>query len=73
MKHDKPVMSVLNVERAFVNLVLQLLPDHNYNLTNFSSLVMGGDYIKAVLKRNKAENITRVLYPNDNVSGNLYF
>ena len=28
---------------------------------------MGGDYIKAVLKRNKAENITKVLYPNDNV------
>ena len=28
-----------------------------------------GDYIKAVLDRNLAENITRVLYPNDNVSG----
>ncbi len=27
-----------------------------------------GDYIKAVLDRNLAENITRVLYPNDNVS-----
>ncbi len=26
-----------------------------------------GDYIKAVLDRNLAENITRVLYPNDNV------
>ena len=27
-----------------------------------------GDYIQAVLSRNTAENITRVLYPNDNVS-----
>jgi len=26
-----------------------------------------GDYIQAVLSRNTAENITRVLYPNDNV------
>lgn len=28
-----------------------------------------GDYIEAVLDRNLAENISRVLYPNDNVSG----
>lgn len=26
-----------------------------------------GDYIQAVLDRNLAENISRVLYPNDNV------
>lgn len=26
-----------------------------------------GDYISAVLERNEAENITRVLYPNDNI------
>ncbi|KAF0989776.1 hypothetical protein HZS_1655, partial [Henneguya salminicola] len=26
-----------------------------------------GDYIKAVLDRNKAENISKVLYPNDNI------
>lgn len=31
-------------------------------------LVNNGDYIQAVLDRNLAENITRVLYPNDNVS-----
>jgi len=31
-------------------------------------LVQKGDYISAVLDRNEAENITRVLYPNDNVS-----
>lgn len=33
------------------------------------SLVNVGDYIEAVLDRNLAENISRVLYPNDNVSG----
>lgn len=30
--------------------------------------VNSGDYIQAVCDRNLAENITRVLYPNDNVS-----
>jgi starch phosphorylase len=29
--------------------------------------VNDGDYIQAVCDRNHAENITRVLYPNDNV------
>jgi hypothetical protein len=29
-------------------------------------LVNDGDYIQAVLDRNLAENISRVLYPNDN-------
>lgn len=33
----------------------------------FLSLVNVGDYIQAVLDRNLAENISRVLYPNDNV------
>ena len=32
----------------------------------FSPLVNDGDYIQAVLDRNFAENISRVLYPNDN-------
>lgn len=32
------------------------------------SAVNVGDYIQAVLDRNLAENISRVLYPNDNVS-----
>jgi glucan phosphorylase len=30
-------------------------------------LVNTGDYINAVVERNAVENITRVLYPNDNV------
>ena len=36
-------------------------------------LVQGGDYIGSVLNRNNAENISRVLYPNDNVSFNFNF
>lgn len=35
------------------------------------SAVNMGDYIEAVLDRNLAENISRVLYPNDNVSDSL--
>lgn len=31
-----------------------------------------GDYIQAVLDRNLAENISRVLYPNDNVRRRLF-
>ena len=34
----------------------------NFNLRFFND----GDYIQAVLDRNLAENISRVLYPNDN-------
>lgn len=33
--------------------------------------VNDGDYVEAVLDRNHAENISRVLYPNDNVSNIL--
>ena len=31
-----------------------------------------GNYIQAVLDRNLAENITRVLYPNDNVRAYIH-
>ena len=41
--------------------------------TNRLSTVNHGDYIKAVLDRNLAENITRVLYPNDNVSCHAFY
>lgn len=34
----------------------------------FLFIVNVGGYIQAVLDRNLAENISRVLYPNDNVS-----
>lgn len=33
--------------------------------------VNNGEYINAVCDRNQAENISRVLYPNDNVSSIL--
>lgn len=35
----------------------------------FIITVNDGDYIQAVLDRNLAENISRVLYPNDNSFG----
>ena len=34
--------------------------------------VNDGEYVQAVLDRNIAENISRVLYPNDNVSSFHY-
>ena len=37
----------------------------NYAVSVF--VVNSGDYVQAVCDRNLAENITRVLYPNDNV------
>lgn len=39
-------------------------------MTDFLSswIVNVGGYIQAVLDKNLAENISRVLYPNDNVS-----
>lgn len=37
-----------------------------YKIIFTNSLVNDGDYIQAVLDRNLAENISRVLYPNDN-------
>ena len=38
------------------------------NLFFFSVLVNDGDYLNAVSEQSLAENVTRVLYPNDNVS-----
>ena len=35
---------------------------------SFLFSVNNGEYINAVCDRNEAENISRVLYPNDNVS-----
>ncbi len=40
---------------------------HSMNI----SLVNDGDYLNAVSDQSLAENVTRVLYPNDNV--NLFF
>jgi len=38
------------------------------NTVVYLFLVNSGEYISAVCDRNLAENISRVLYPNDNVS-----
>ncbi len=38
---------------------------------NYISIVNDGDYLNAVSDQSLAENVTRVLYPNDNV--NLFF
>jgi starch phosphorylase len=41
--------------------------DFAFSIILFSDIsVNDGDYIQAVLDRNTAENISKVLYPNDN-------
>jgi hypothetical protein len=52
------------IKHTLTLLILSIFECFNW----FSILVQGGDYIGAVLNRNNAENISRVLYPNDNVS-----
>ena len=47
--------------RHFIQATANLTPSRH-----FSHPVNNGDYIQAVLDRNLAENISRVLYPNDN-------
>lgn len=39
---------------------------YSNNVMLFLAVVNDGDYIQAVIDRNIAENISRVLYPNDN-------
>jgi len=60
--HDIPVAGYENKVVNTIRLWSAKSPK-DFDLSYF----MGGDYIKAVLKRNKAENITKVLYPNDNI------
>uniref|UniRef100_A0A182PJ82 Multifunctional fusion protein n=1 Tax=Anopheles epiroticus TaxID=199890 RepID=A0A182PJ82_9DIPT len=43
-----------------------MIPIHFYGRVIDTPEVNDGDYIQAVLDRNLAENISRVLYPNDN-------
>ncbi|XP_054154242.1 glycogen phosphorylase-like [Oppia nitens] len=61
MPYDSPVPgfrnNVVNTMRLWTAKSSQ-----NFHLKFFNN----GDYIQAVLDRNVAENITRVLYPNDN-------
>lgn len=61
MPYDSPVPGYRNNVVNTLRLWSAKSPV-DFNLKFFNS----GDYIQAVLDRNVAENITRVLYPNDN-------
>uniref|UniRef100_A0A673BV91 Alpha-1,4 glucan phosphorylase n=1 Tax=Sphaeramia orbicularis TaxID=375764 RepID=A0A673BV91_9TELE len=61
MPYDTPVPGYRNNTVNTMRLWSAKAPD-DFKLHNFNV----GDYIEAVLDRNLAENISRVLYPNDN-------
>nr|XP_020477974.1 glycogen phosphorylase, brain form [Monopterus albus] len=61
MPYDTPVPGYRNNTVNTMRLWSAKAPN-DFNLQNFNT----GDYIEAVLDRNLAENISRVLYPNDN-------
>ncbi|XP_017289173.1 glycogen phosphorylase, brain form [Kryptolebias marmoratus] len=61
MPYDTPVPGYRNNTVNTMRLWSAKAPN-DFNLQNFNT----GGYIQAVLDRNLAENISRVLYPNDN-------
>uniref|UniRef100_A0A8D0W954 Alpha-1,4 glucan phosphorylase n=1 Tax=Sus scrofa TaxID=9823 RepID=A0A8D0W954_PIG len=61
LPYDTPVPGYLNNTVNTMRLWSARAPN-DFNLRDFNV----GDYIQAVLDRNLAENISRVLYPNDN-------
>jgi starch phosphorylase len=63
MPYDSPVPGYLNNTVNTMRLWSAKAPT-SFNLRFFND----GDYIQAVCDRNLAENITRVLYPNDNIT-----
>lgn len=63
MPYDSPVPGYANNTVNTMRLWSAKAPT-SFNLSFFND----GDYIQAVCDRNSAENITRVLYPNDNVT-----
>ncbi|TKC46452.1 hypothetical protein EI555_011678 [Monodon monoceros] len=68
LPYDTPVPGYLNNTVNTMRLWSARAPN-DFNLRDFNV----GDYIQAVLDRNLAENISRVLYPNDNVSDQACF
>ena len=62
MPYDSPVPGYANNTVNTMRLWSAKAPI-SFDLRFFND----GDYIQAVCDRNSAENITRVLYPNDNV------
>ncbi|XP_042316886.1 glycogen phosphorylase, liver form-like [Sceloporus undulatus] len=61
LPYDTPVPGYMNNTVNTMRLWSARAPN-DFNLKDFNV----GDYIQAVLDRNLAENISRVLYPNDN-------
>ncbi|KAI7690215.1 hypothetical protein SSS_06688 [Sarcoptes scabiei] len=61
MPYDSPVPGYKNNYVNTMRLWSAKSP-HNFDLQYFNN----GDYVQAVIDRNYAENITKVLYPNDN-------
>ncbi|KAF0300511.1 Glycogen phosphorylase [Amphibalanus amphitrite] len=61
MPYDTPIPGYANNVVNTLRLWSAMSPS-SFNLQFFNN----GDYIQAVLDRNLAENISRVLYPNDN-------
>ncbi|KTF79816.1 hypothetical protein cypCar_00008277 [Cyprinus carpio] len=61
MPYDTPIPGYMNNTVNTMRLWSARAPN-DFNLQDFNV----GDYIQAVLDRNLAENISRVLYPNDN-------
>ncbi|XP_033017800.1 glycogen phosphorylase, liver form [Lacerta agilis] len=61
LPYDTPIPGYMNNTVNTMRLWSARAPN-DFNLRDFNV----GDYIQAVLDRNVAENITRVLYPNDN-------
>ncbi|XP_017270119.1 glycogen phosphorylase, liver form [Kryptolebias marmoratus] len=61
MPYDTPIPGYMNNTVNTMRLWSARAPN-DFNLKDFNI----GDYIQAVLDRNLAENISRVLYPNDN-------
>ena len=68
MPYDSPVPGYGNNTVNTMRLWSAKAPT-SFNLRFFND----GDYIQAVCDRNSAENITRVLYPNDNVTEGKFF
>jgi len=62
LPYDNPIPGYANNYCNTLRLWSAKSPSY-FNLKMFNT----GDYIQAVLDRNLAENISRVLYPNDNV------
>ncbi|KFM02078.1 Glycogen phosphorylase, liver form, partial [Aptenodytes forsteri] len=61
LPYDTPVPGYMNNTVNTMRLWSARAPN-DFNLRDFNV----GDYVQAVLDRNLAENISRVLYPNDN-------